>query len=538
VKTITGAKYELPRCELTIPKALDLHAGGQAHAAIGKWHLGNNLNGGKLAPNQAGYDHYAGSLPCCVGNYFNWQKTVNGTTFQRTTYATTDNVNDARDWINSRTGPWFLWLAFNAPHFPYHAPPETTPPLHTYTLPVPPEASCAFLENDEKRLCYLAMLQALDTELGRLFQQVQDVDPDFLDRTTIIFLGDNGTPPDVSAPFLDPDHAKFSLYEGGIRVPLIISGPGVVSPNRTSSDLVNATDLYVTILELLAGVDPALFLPAGLVLDSESLVPILNEGPGTRTFLFSEVIGSTAIREQRYKLIDHGGPADEFYDLQTNAIEDPAMNLLDPSGNLIDPSLQPVLDDLRDRLAVLTAPADDNDCDGDSKPQDQDNCREIANDDQTDGDGDMVGDPCDNCVSISNGSQLNTDGDARGDVCDNCPTVANSDQLDTDGDGKGNACDNCSAVANPGQQDGDADGRGDACDNCPTVPNPDQRDSDFDGKGDACDRDLVQVCDSYCAGEGTRCVQTYSGPGGCCGFECNPDPTCTLPDPEPANACF
>jgi uncharacterized repeat protein (TIGR01451 family)/CSLREA domain-containing protein len=79
------------------------------------------------------------------------------------------------------------------------------------------------------------------------------------------------------------------------------------------------------------------------------------------------------------------------------------------------------------------------------------------------------------------------DGDTIPDDLDNCPTTANTDQNDADADGIGDACDNCAAVANQDQEDADGDGVGDACDNCPSVANGDQADADGDGTGNACE---------------------------------------------------
>ncbi len=110
------------------------------------------------------------------------------------------------------------------------------------------------------------------------------------------------------------------------------------------------------------------------------------------------------------------------------------------------------------------------DADGDTVPDNIDNCLNTSNTNQLDSDGDGIGNACDNCPNASNASQVNTDGDAFGNACDNCPSVANDDQLDTDGDGIGDACDACSElVINP---TGDPDADGLVCDNCPTFANP------------------------------------------------------------------
>ena len=79
-----------------------------------------------------------------------------------------------------------------------------------------------------------------------------------------------------------------------------------------------------------------------------------------------------------------------------------------------------------------------------------------------------------------------TDGDSVPDDLDNCAYTPN-DQADEDGDGVGDACDNCPQTGNPDQADLDLDGVGDACDNCPADANSDQADGDSDGEGDACE---------------------------------------------------
>ena len=143
------------------------------------------------------------------------------------------------------------WVAFNAPHTPFHIPPTN---LHSYGA-----------NPATNLLKYRAAVEAMDTEIGRLLLSVNAA------TTDIIFIGDNGTPGQVIQAPYDAAHAKDTLYEGGIRVPLIIKGPSVVSGGRTSNALVHAVDLFSTMLEL-AGVP----LPTTVTLDSKSLIPILS----------------------------------------------------------------------------------------------------------------------------------------------------------------------------------------------------------------------------------------------------------------------
>lgn len=179
-----------------------------------------------------------------------------------------------------------------------------------------------------------------------------------------------------------------------------------------------------------------------------------------------------------------------------------------------------VPNDMDNCPAVINVTQKDSDLDGAGDACD--NCPAAANYDQADSDGDGVGDACppgedddgdgvsnddDNCANASNIDQADTDYDGVGDACDNCPFYGNADQADADGDGVGDVCsgpqasdpdgdgvgneDNCPNADNPGQADADDDGVGDPCDNCPNVKNPFQQDQDGDGTGDHCEQDFV-----------------------------------------------
>jgi len=161
------------------------------------------------------------------------------------------------------------------------------------------------------------MTEAMDTELGRLLSHIDR------SNTVVIFIGDNGTPRTVIQPPFSSTHSKGTLYEGGIRVPMIISGPVVANPRRENTNLVHTVDLFATILEL-AGANLPAVLPTNLLYDSHSLLPILTNGPVTpRDWVLSEQFSSTlaladqgrAIRDATFKLIRRKSGTEEFYNL-------------------------------------------------------------------------------------------------------------------------------------------------------------------------------------------------------------------------------
>ena len=328
---IAALSNTLPFGEVTLPETLALLSPTYETAAIGKWHLGNCLNGDRDSPGLAGFPHFAGAERN-LSDYFDWLKTTNGVKTPcspgspgcpSSSYATTVNVDDALDWIEARAGPWFLFLAFNAPHEPFQAPPDG---LHSYhgvirdNLPVAEGEICIF---GHDRPCYLATVEAMDREIGRL---LSSMDPAMRDQTTVIFVGDNGTPGRVTAPPFQPDHAKTTLYEGGINVPMIIAGPAVVNPGREARHLVSTVDLFPTVLELAGVVDPGPS-PGGQRRDGVSLMPILQDplSGQVRSWVFSEAFGADiadarAIRGNRFKLLERQG-AEEFYDLELDPFE-------------------------------------------------------------------------------------------------------------------------------------------------------------------------------------------------------------------------
>ncbi|MFK7801301.1 MAG: sulfatase-like hydrolase/transferase [Anaerolineae bacterium] len=316
--------------EFTLPEAITAGSSfDYTHANIGKWHLSSQQNGARDNPNLSGYDHFSGVLRGGLRDYSEWTKVVNGTNVDVTNYATTETVNDAISWIddqNQQDKPFFLWLAFNAPHSPFHLPPLD---LHSYDDLAP--------TGESDRDYYKAMVEAMDTEIGRLLDSLP---ADVRANTTVVFIGDNGTPGQVVQSPLTRHSAKGSLYDGGVHVPLIISGPKVASPGRTLEALVNSVDMFATVLELM-GIDVAETVPMAESLDSVSMVPYMSNTTHTeaREWVFAERFGSNeradyakAIRDEQYKLIVFEDGDVELYDLQSDQFE--ANNLLAAGASL------------------------------------------------------------------------------------------------------------------------------------------------------------------------------------------------------------
>lgn len=313
----THTRGTLSPFEVTIPEVLELAGGGVAHGFIGKWHM-SYQDQGPTVPNDAGWSHFAGTLVGQVGSYTNWDYVVNGATSVSTNYITTQQVDDAVQWISARSGPWLCVLSFTAPHLPMHVPPAH---LHTQNLAGVPITNTS-------RPHYKAVIQAMDTEMARLFQTLG---PAVMANTNVVFLGDNGSIQNMAAPPFLGGKAKGTPYEGGLNVPLIISGPAVVNPGREVADLACAVDVYPTVLGL-AGAASA--IPGWLDLDGVSLLPYVTDTATApaRTWAYSEEFmgsawpaplstGHATIRDDRYKLIQRMTSADEFYDLAADPFE-------------------------------------------------------------------------------------------------------------------------------------------------------------------------------------------------------------------------
>ena len=335
---VDGSNPKLNINENIIPEVLDIYNNnGISKALFGKWHVTTGAPVGYNYPNTMGFDHFEGSLTGALGQpgqqangYYNWTKITNGVSSTCTNYATTENINNAISYLNNQpaTKPFFVWLAFNAPHTPYQLPPTN---LITNTGLTGAQAEITANPTPY----FQAMVEAMDTEIGRFFDYL--ISSGKWDTTDIIFIGDNGNDPLVT----QTSPSKGSLYQGGVTVPFIISGPDVVNPNRISDAMVNTADIFATVLEMFGDTNWQSQIPTTTV-DSRSLMPILqNTATTTRPWAFSEVFRTTplasdgkTIRNTAYKLIRFTNGTEKLYNLTLDPSEN--INLLNTTLSVTD----------------------------------------------------------------------------------------------------------------------------------------------------------------------------------------------------------
>ncbi|MEL6665982.1 MAG: sulfatase-like hydrolase/transferase [Pseudomonadota bacterium] len=297
---------KLPLSEVTIAELIKQHSDrGYRMAAFGKWHLADDENGSERNPNLQGFEHYEGTpRQKDTYRYTNFEWTENGAPAGLIeTYKTMFIMDRVIAYFRSiqTAEPVFSIVSFTSPHKPFHSPPE-----HLHSFGALPEQTLRGTRADqvdrgeyranrrEPRLdvYYFAMLEALDIEISRLVQTLeQDTDRPVL----FVFLGDNGSAAEVFAAVDDERvRSKATVYDGGVRVPLMIWGEGV-NGFRRSKRLVHLADLFPTLAEI-AGVE-------GRYLDSD-------EQPIDGVSFRSEVDGfSSRFPSREFSFFERGNDA-------------------------------------------------------------------------------------------------------------------------------------------------------------------------------------------------------------------------------------
>jgi arylsulfatase A-like enzyme len=296
----------------SLPQLLKNH--GYATALIGKWHLG--YVAGK-SPNAHGFDYFFG-LKSGYHDYYThhdgegqpdlWE---NDEPIESEGY-TTDLVTEraARFIDEHKDGPFFLDVAYTAPHWPYQPPgkPSVAPDNARHVMPHDAETST--------RADYVAMVEHLDAQIGELLAAVERAG--VADNTIVIFTNDNGGEwLSNNAPLFG---RKWTVFEGGIRVPAIVRWPNRIPAGSVSDQVGISMDLTASILAVTGAP-----VPAEAQLEGVNLFPVWEgRAPQLERTLFWRA-GSgpgkqTAVRRGDWKLVIDGTHTYVF-DLRTDLSE-------------------------------------------------------------------------------------------------------------------------------------------------------------------------------------------------------------------------
>jgi len=339
-RTATGLPPEVPTLAAALKRL------GYQTAMFGKWHLG--LAPGSR-PEDHGFDEWFGFLAGCIDYYshiFYWgmwgQKSFpthdlwqNGKEVYCNGEYFTDLVSrKAVEYVRraAPNGPFFLYVPFNAPHYPMHAPKK-----YIDRFPgLPPD-----------RRIMAAMLSAVDDGVGAIMAELERQGA--ADNTIVFFQSDNG-PSREATNWLDgrtdPYYGgttgplkghKFSLYDGGIRSPGIMSWPARIPAGRVIRGAGAAMDIFPTVLKA-AGGDLSEY-----ELDGLDVIPMAADGaPSPHAQLFWEMNDQTAVRRGNWKLVLNGQlvegapPEDEVHlaDLEADMAE--STNLADEYPEVVE----------------------------------------------------------------------------------------------------------------------------------------------------------------------------------------------------------
>lgn len=273
----TGAG--LPLTERTIADLLAPK--GYVSAAIGKWHMGNHPI---FHPMERGFDEFYGFTNGGHNYFLDRLRNIptkdaksSGELYQSWLSVGREQVPTSgylTDWLSAqavdfvernKAKPFFLYLAYNAPHVPMHA---TQKYLDRF----------AHIK-DERRRTYAAMISAVDDGVGTLLDRLDTLD--LANDTIIFFLSDNGGPQAKAANGsinLPLRGGKGDLYEGGVRVPFAVRWTGVIPAGIDYPHPVSSLDIAATAAGV-NGVEPA----SSNALDGVNLVPLLAGGPAAQT---------------------------------------------------------------------------------------------------------------------------------------------------------------------------------------------------------------------------------------------------------------
>jgi arylsulfatase A-like enzyme len=300
----------LPVSEKLLPAFLK--DAGYVTGWIGKWHLGAAA---EFRPLQRGFTETFGFIGG-GHRYQNWKVNPaveyqvpierNGTPVEVAKHLTVAFGEESAAFIRRHQGaPWFLYLAFNAPHTPHEPTAERLARFSSI--------------GNLKRRQYAAQVSLMDDAIGAALAALRDTAQD--QRTLVFFFSDNGGPVgdkgngSINTPLRG---GKGSMYEGGVRVPFVVSWPGRLPAGKTYAKPVCSLDVFATALAT-AGAP----MPNDRKYDSVNLLPYLSgENPGApHERLFWRSGQQRAVLDGQAKLVRQGEKPAEFYQLAGDLAE-------------------------------------------------------------------------------------------------------------------------------------------------------------------------------------------------------------------------
>ncbi|WP_343563352.1 sulfatase-like hydrolase/transferase [Sphingobacterium sp.] len=289
-RPITGTALEDIGMDTSVATVADfMRYNGYKTVAIGKWHQGD---GPQFHPLKRGFDHFYGFIGG-DRSYFPIPGKVKATHMlmdddrvvpeDSIRYLTETLTDKAISYVHQyRQQPFFMYLAFNAVHTPVE-PPLTQGNKYAHVT-------------DPLRRAYLAMLENMDSNIGRLIQQLKN--DGLYENTLIIFMNDNGAATNNGADNGQLRGLKGSKWEGGIRVPMIMQWPAQLPKGKVANAMVSGMDILPTSLDAIQGKN----IP-GQQVDGLSLLSSYKTVKKGHDYLFWRRGVAKAVRHAEWKLI-------------------------------------------------------------------------------------------------------------------------------------------------------------------------------------------------------------------------------------------
>ncbi len=296
-------------------------------ALIGKWHLGHG--DATLLPMNHGFDTFIGHTGGCI-DFFTMTYGVipdwyhGSQLVSENGYATELITEEAIDYLSSqkeREKPFFLYLAYNAPHFGKGYSPSEKKPVNLMQPQAAELKRVDFIE-DKIRREFAAMTVSLDDGIGEVLNCLEEQGLE--ENTWVIFLTDHGGDPTYGGSNLPLRGDKATLFEGGIKVPCLMRWPARIKPGTSSDAVLSSLDLFPSFCEV-AGVSGKLPIH-----DGGSLTGILDGNPGATSRKLLWQTGShaelgreswIAYRDGELKYVSSPQEGEFLFDLNTDPNE-------------------------------------------------------------------------------------------------------------------------------------------------------------------------------------------------------------------------